>query len=174
MGPHRPQPTRLPIPGILQARTLEWVAISFSNVWKWKVKVKSLSRVRLLATPWTAAYQAPLSMGFSKQEYTNSYKLWYSFFEGYIHCNLGGILKYVCVCVHAQSFSHFQLFATPWTVACQVPLSIRFPKQEYWSRLPFPSPWDLPDPGIEPKSPVSPALAGVFSTTAPHVKSLFK
>ena len=55
--------------GILQARTLEWVAISFSNAWKWKVKVKSLSHVPLLATPWTAAYQAPLSMGFSRQEY---------------------------------------------------------------------------------------------------------
>ena len=58
-----------PIPGILQARTLEWVAISFSDGWKWKVKVKSLSRVRLLATPWTAAHQAPPSMGFSRQEY---------------------------------------------------------------------------------------------------------
>ena len=58
-----------PDPGILQARTLEWVAISFSNAWKWKVKVKSLSRVRLFATPWTAAYQAPPSMGFSRQEY---------------------------------------------------------------------------------------------------------
>ena len=57
------------VPGILQARTLEWAAISFSNVWKWKVKVKSLSCVRLLATPWTAAYQDPLSMGFSRQEY---------------------------------------------------------------------------------------------------------
>ena len=57
------------IPGILQARTLEWVAISFSNAWKWKVKVKSLSHVRLFSTPWTAAYQAPLSMGFSRQEY---------------------------------------------------------------------------------------------------------
>ena len=57
------------VPGILQARTLEWVAISFSNAYKWKVKVKSLSRVRLLATPWTAAYQAPPSMGFSRQEY---------------------------------------------------------------------------------------------------------
>ena len=53
------------IPGILQARTLEWVAISFSSSWKWKVK--SLSRVRLLATPWTAAYQAPPSMLFSRQ-----------------------------------------------------------------------------------------------------------
>ena len=57
------------VPGILQARKLEWVAISFSNEWKWKVKVKSLSRVRLLATPWTAAYQAPPSMGTSRQEY---------------------------------------------------------------------------------------------------------
>ena len=55
--------------GILEARTLEWVAISSSNAWKWKVKVKSLSRVRLLATPWTAAYQAPPSMRFSRQEY---------------------------------------------------------------------------------------------------------
>ena len=57
------------VPGILQARILEWGAISFSNAEKWKVKVKSLSRVQLLAIPWTAAYQAPLSMGFSKQEY---------------------------------------------------------------------------------------------------------
>ena len=58
-----------PIPGILQARTLEWVAISFSNTWKWKVKVKSLSRVRPSATPWTAAFQAPPSMGSSRQDY---------------------------------------------------------------------------------------------------------
>ena len=57
------------IPGILQARTLEWVAISFSNVGKWKVKVKSLSHVQLLAIPWTAAHQAPPSLGFSRQEY---------------------------------------------------------------------------------------------------------
>ena len=63
------RPPGSPIPEILQARTLEWVAISFSNAWKWKVKGKSFSRVRLLATPWTAAYQAPLSMGFSRQEY---------------------------------------------------------------------------------------------------------
>ena len=62
-------PLGSPVPGILQARTLEWVAISFSNAWKWKVKVKSLSRVRLLVTPWTAAHQAPPSMGFSRQEY---------------------------------------------------------------------------------------------------------
>ena len=57
------------IPGILQARTMEWVAISFSNAWKWKVEVKLLSRVWLLVTPCTAAHQAPLSVGFSRQEY---------------------------------------------------------------------------------------------------------
>ena len=79
------------VPGILQARTLEWVAISFSNEWKWKVKVKSLSGVWLLATPWTVAYHAPPSMGFSIQE--------------------------------------------------------------YWSGLPFPSPGNLPNPGIEHRSP---------------------
>ena len=57
------------VPGILQARTLKWVAISFSNAWKWKVKVKLLSHVWLFTTPWTAAHQAPPSMGFSRQEY---------------------------------------------------------------------------------------------------------
>ena len=67
--PTEGSPPGFPIPGILQARTLEWVVISFSNAWKWKVKVKSLSYVRLFETPGTAAYQAPLSMGFSRQEY---------------------------------------------------------------------------------------------------------
>ena len=62
-------PPGSPIPRILQASTLEWVAISFSDAWKWKVKVKSFSHVRPSATPWTAAFQAPLSMGFSRQEY---------------------------------------------------------------------------------------------------------
>ena len=62
-------PPGSPVPGILQARTLEWVAISFSNAWKWKVKEKLLSHVRLLVIPWTAAHQAPPSMGFSRQEY---------------------------------------------------------------------------------------------------------
>ena len=62
-------PPGFPVPGILQARTLEWVAISFPNASKWKMKVKPLSRVRLFSTPWAAAYQAPLSIGFSRQEY---------------------------------------------------------------------------------------------------------
>ena len=63
------RPPGSPVPGILQARTLEWVAISFSNAWKWKVRVKSLSHVRPSATPWTAAFQVSPSMEFSRQEY---------------------------------------------------------------------------------------------------------
>ena len=62
-------PPGSPVPGILQSRTLEWVAVPFSNVWKWKVKVKLLSHVWLVAIPWTAAHQAPPSMAFSRQEY---------------------------------------------------------------------------------------------------------
>ena len=64
----------------------------------------------------------------------------------------------VCVCL---------IFATPSTVACQAPLSMEFSRHVYWSRLPFPTPGDLPDPGIEPMSPESPALAGGFFTTTP-------
>ena len=73
-------PPGSPVPGILQARTLEWVALSISKAWKLKVKVKSLSCARLFATPWTAAYQAPPSMGFSRQEYWSGVPLsspWY-------------------------------------------------------------------------------------------------
>ena len=73
--PRDGSPPGSPFPGILQARTLEWVAISFSNAWKWKAKVKSLSRVRLLVTPWIAAHQAPPSMEFSKQEYWSGVQL---------------------------------------------------------------------------------------------------
>ena len=73
-------PPGSPIPGILQARTLEWVAISFSNAWNGKVKVKSLSRVQLLATPWTVAHQAPLSMGFSRQEYWSGVPFAFSYY----------------------------------------------------------------------------------------------
>ena len=68
--PAEGSPPGSPIPGILQTRTLAWVAISFSSAWKWKMKVTSLSCVLLLLTPWTAAYQAPPSMGFSRQAYT--------------------------------------------------------------------------------------------------------
>ena len=105
-------PPGSPVPGILQARTLEWVAISFSNAWKWKVKMKSLSRVRLLATPWTVAYQAPPSMGFPSKSTRVA-----------CHCLLRDIYIYiyiymcvcVCVCIRSdQSLSRVRLFATPW------------------------------------------------------------
>ena len=69
----------------------------------------------------------------------------------------------VCMLSH---FNHVQLFATPWTIALQAPLSMQFSRQEYWSGLPFPPPGDLPNPGIKPVSPTSPALAGEFFTTS--------
>ena len=80
-------PPGSPVPGILQARILEWVAISFSNAWKWKVKVKSFSHARLLVTPWTAAYQAPPSMGFSRQEYWSGVPLHQGKLWGCYWCN---------------------------------------------------------------------------------------
>ena len=112
--PHRWQPTRLLCPWDSPGRILEWVAISFSNAWKWKVKVKSLSRIQLLATTWTAAYQAPTSMGFSRQEY------W--------------------LLLLLSRFSHVRLCATPETAAHQALLSLGFSRQEPWSGLPVPSP----------------------------------
>ena len=104
MRPHRRQPTRLCRPGILQARTLEWVAISFSSAWKWKVKVKSLSRVQLLATPWTAAYQAPPSMGFYRQEYWSGVPL---------PSPYGCIVSFIWICRNV-----FNSFFYPCTVGC--------------------------------------------------------
>ena len=94
-------PPGSPVPGILQARTLEWVAISFSSAWEWKVKVKSFSRVWLSATPWTAAYQAPPSMGFSRQEYWSG----------------------VPLPSPVLSLIHVQLFLTPRSAAHQASLS---------------------------------------------------
>ena len=108
------------VPGILQARTLEWVAISFSNARKWKVKVKSLSRVQLLATPWTAAYQAPPSMEFSRQEYWSGVPL--------------PSLFIVLLSMKKKSKSIVQSCLTretPWTVAHQATLSMEFSRQEY-------------------------------------------
>ena len=69
------------------------------------------------------------------------------------------------MCVSSYVFSHVRLFATPQTVDYQAPPSMGFARQEYWSGLPFPSPGDLPNPGIEPGSPGSPTLAGDFFTT---------
>ena len=129
-------PPGSPVPGILQTRTLEWVAISFSNAWKWKVKVKSLSRVWLLATPWTAAYQAPPSMGFSRQEYWSGVPL------PSPNLYLGRGNKWVAAADFAtikvwlseyfqsrfqiviQLLSHVCLVVTPWTAVRQASLSL--------------------------------------------------
>ena len=75
---------------------------------------------------------------------------------------------YMC----SQPLSHVQLFATPWTIACQTPLFVEFSRQEYWRGLPFPTPGDLPDPGPEPTSVVSPVLTGRLFTTVPPVKPI--
>ena len=118
-------PPGSPVPGILQARTLEWVAISFSNAWKWKVKVKSLSSAQLLATPWTAAYQAPPSMGFSRQEYWSGVPLPSPGNLFYFYLIPTTILIYLAHQFSSvQSLSHVRLFATPWTAACQASLFI--------------------------------------------------
>ena len=130
-------PTGSAVPGILQARILEWVAISFSSAWKWKVKVKSLSRVQLLVTPWTAAYQAPPYMRLSRKEY-----------QGGVPLPSPSILlglNRLCIATFfrcqslVQSLSHVRLFVTTWTAAYQAPPSMRLSRQEYWSGLPLPS-----------------------------------
>ena len=102
-------PPGSPVPEILQARTVEWVAISFSNAWKWKVKVKSLSRVRLFATPWTAAYQAPPSIGFSRQEYWSGVPLPSPY---PLYSPLFFPITFITIYynIHLFSLSHCQLF----------------------------------------------------------------
>ena len=133
-------PPGSPVPGILQARTLEWVVMSFSNAWKWKVKVKSLSRVQLLATPWTAAYQAPASMGVSRQEYWSGVPLpslwtWPNWDLWDSSRNLwstevtkqtpAGCLSPV---PGTRVLSGAWPSVTPWTIARQAPLSMGLPR----------------------------------------------
>ena len=153
-------PPGSPIPGILQARTLEWVAISFSNAWKWKVKVKSLRRVRPSATPWTAAFQAPPSMRFSRQEYWSGMPLPSPTFAHFLSIDTLTFQEFLKT-IDAHVLSCVWLFSS-LNAAHQVPLSMGFSRQEYWSELPFPPPGDLPDTEIEPVSPASPAFASGF------------
>ena len=110
-------PPGFAVPGILQARTLEWVAISFPSAWKWKVNVRLLNCVQLLATPWTAAYQAPLSMGFSRQEYCSGVPLPSPYWTITTYKT-----RYSAQFSSVQSFSLVWLFATPWTATGQVPV----------------------------------------------------
>ena len=102
------RPPGSPVPGILQARTLEWVAISFSNAWNWKVKEKSLSHVRLFAIPWTAAYQALLSMGFSRQEYWSGVPL-PSLFVPLDMLNTGDIINHDLKELYRRQCDHLSL-----------------------------------------------------------------
>ena len=119
---------------------------------KVKVKVKLLSRPPLFVTPWTAAHQAPPSMGFSKQEYWSG-------------LSLPSPYPVLLLLLLLSHFSRVRLFWAPWTVACQAPLSLGFSRQDHWSGLPCPPPGDLPHPGTEPKSLMFPVLARGFFTT---------
>ena len=149
--------------------------------------VKSLSCVRLFATPWTVAYQAPLSMGFSRQQYWSGLPFpspgdlpnpaikprspalqtdaLPSEPPGKSINGVSALLKQgkadtcgltiysIYSFMKVKLFSRVRLFATPWTVTYQALLSMGFSRQEYWNGLPFPSPGDLPNPAIKPRSP---------------------
>ena len=144
------------VPGILQTRTLEWVAISFSNAWKWKVKVKLLSHVRFLVTPWTAAYQAPPSMGFSRQEYWSGVPLPSPCMQTLRHewCFKDGNWLVSKVNCNRFSMGHFGIvFLFQWMAGSvqfshsAVSNSLR-PYEPQHARPPCPS----PTPGVYPNS----------------------
>ena len=142
------------VPEILQARTLEWVAISSSNAWKWKVKGKWLSRVWLFATPWTADYQAPPSMGFSRQEYWSGVPLpsthtalTLSKFKslrvlhGTLHVSSPfHSLHIITVYAAAKSHQSCLTLCDPIDGSPPGSPSLGFSRQKHWSGLPFPSP----------------------------------
>ena len=102
-------PPGSPVPGILQARTLEWVAISFSNAWKWKGKGKLLSCVQLLATPWTAAHEAPPSMGFTSQKYWSGVPLPSHNYGRRAKCFVEFFLKWICPPVQSMEIWIWEL-----------------------------------------------------------------
>ena len=118
-------PLGSPVPEILQARILEWVAISFSNAWKWKVKGKSLSRVRLFETPWTAAYQAPPSMGVSGQEYWSGVPLpspWIS----YMYTHIPSLLSIPATSPPPSSLGHYRALSQASCAIQHLPTSYVF------------------------------------------------
>ena len=156
--------------GILQARILEWVALPSSRDLPdpaIKPRSPTLQADSLPSEP-PRQLHTKIQNAFCFKQIRSEDE------------NIRGLKKLVTLCPKAyftplllfaavQSLSPVQFFATLWTVAHQAPLSMGFPRQEYWSRLPFPSPEDLPSPGIEPTSP---ALSGGFSTTEPPGKPL--
>ena len=138
--PRDSSPSGSPVPRILQAGTLEWVAISFSKAWKWKVQVKSLSRVRRYDT-WAAVNKIINNQKLqthrrpSGEEWT---------------ADCGPSTQWSVVVSRSVASDSS---VTPWIVACQAPLSMSFSRQEYWNGLPFPPPGNLLNPGMEPESP---------------------
>ena len=124
-----------------------------------------LSCIQLFVIPWTVAHQFPFSMAFSRQEYWNGFPfptagdLPNSRDQSCVSCIGKWILYHWATWEMLLTLlSHVQLFVTLWTLACQVPLSVGFSRQVYWSGLPFPSPGNIPDGGIKLVSLVSPAL----------------
>ena len=175
--------------------TLYLFSIALNTIhptFSYQVYIYVLSYVQLFATPWSVTCQAPLSTEISRQEYRSGLPfpvpgtlpnpgirpafLAYPVLAGRFFttmppplcvCTCVCVCVCVCVCMHVLScFSHVQFFAALWTIACQAPLSMGFPRPEYWSGLPFHPSRDLPDPGIKPASLMSPALAvGLFTTS---------
>ena len=170
MRPHRRQPTRLPRPWDSPGKNTGVGCHFFLQCMKVKSESEVAHSCPILATPWTAAYQTPLSMGFSRQKYWSGVPLPSPF-------NLLLLLL--------RHFSRVRLFTTPWTAAYQTPLSMGFSRQEYWSGAPLPSPhcsmqtlicgiWDLvPWPGLEPGFPALGAWSLSHWTTreVPEVSS---
>ena len=108
-------PPGSPVPGILQARILEWIVLSFSSAWKWKVKVKSLSRVRLFATPWTVTYQAPLSVGFPRQEYWSGVPLPSLYIYAMDYYSVQKTIICMCVCVYMDIHRVLLSYRKEWS-----------------------------------------------------------
>ena len=166
-------PPGSPAPGILQARTLEWVAIFFSNAWKWKSESEVAQSCPTLREPMDCSLPgSSLGISYFLEEISSLFHfiVFLCFFaliteEGFlispcyslelcIQVGISFLFSFACkVKVKVKSLSCVWLFATPWKVTYQAPQSMGFSRQEYWSGLPFTSPGDLPNPGIEPRSP---------------------
>ena len=177
--------------GTLHSKKMEWTTCTQQIIW-----VHSpLSCVWLFAAPWTVACQAPVSMEFSRQEYWSGLpcpppgdlpnpgikppSLVSSAWPGRFFTTsatwealMNDVCVCVCVCAHVRTLIRVQLFATPWTIACQAPVSMGFLRHKYQNEFLFPFPGDLSHPGIKPASFSSSALAGRFFATAPWGKSL--
>ena len=162
-------PSGSSVHGSLKARILEWIAISFFRDSFPPRDWTCVSWVSYIAgsffttsTTWECQHYISINQNKNKNRKQQDKPVPSLLLAP---CNEGW-LPLVFIIVHAQSLSHVQLFETPWTIACQAPLSMGLSRQEFWSGLSFPPPWYLPYPGIEHVSPVSAALTGKFFTTS--------